>query len=183
VIAIGELSPAIREASASMSDDARIEEFWAAFLRSQAGKLPADLRYYEAEPFGNTAEMADELAALVEAGVKTATSGLFWGYEAEGLSLPVPGDYTVVLDSTGAPRCVTETVELRVIPFDEVDEPFAHEYGEGDRTLAWWREHLWDYYVAECAEHGWQPRPEMPLVCERFRVVYPPPLPTSSHQG
>jgi uncharacterized protein YhfF len=166
----------------AMIDDTRVEQFWTSFLHSQEGRVPAYLRYYSAEPFGNTAAMANELAALVESGVKTATSGLLWDYEREGVAPPVPGDFIIVLDSAGKPRCVTETVEMRVIPFNEVDEPFAFDYGEGDRTLAWWREHLWDYYVAECAKHGWQPSPDMPVACERFRVVYPP-LPASSGQN
>jgi uncharacterized protein YhfF len=163
---------------AGMCADTRVEEFWTAFLQSRAGALPAERRYYEAEAFGNTAAMADELAELVVAGIKTTTSGLLWGYEAEQLIPPAPGDFSIVLDSSGAPRCIIETIELRTIPFEEIDEQFAFEYGEGDRTLTWWREHLWDYYVAECAEDGWEPRPDMPLVCHRFRVVYTPPATT-----
>lgn len=150
-----------------------IDAYWSAFLRSRAAGPPARASYYDAEPFGNTPEMADELAALVLSGVKTATSGLLWGYEAEGLAPPAPGDLSITLDGRGVPVCILEWTEVFVQPFDAVDQQFAYEYGEGKRTLAWWREALWDYYVAECAAHGWQPAPDMPLVCKRFRVVYP----------
>jgi uncharacterized protein YhfF len=152
-------------------DEAAIERYWSEFLATRPD-LPPDLRYYEASPFGNTAAMADELAAVVCDGTKTTTSGLLWGYEAEGLQPMQAGDLSIVLNGAGSPVCITETVAAWIMPFDQADERFAYEYGEGDRTLAWWREHLWDYYAAECDEHGWQPAPDMPLVCERFRVVY-----------
>lgn len=43
--------------------------------------------------------------------------------------------------------------------------------GEGERTLEWWKEHLWNYYAQECLQLGRQATEEMPLICERFRVV------------
>ena len=151
----------------------RVDAYWAAFLQSRAGTLPPNARYSEAEAFGNTPEMGNELAALVCRGVKTATSGLLWGYEALNERLPEPGDIAIVLDSRGAPVCIIELIETRIMPFHAVDEQLAWEYGEGDRTLPWWREQLWDYSVAICAEWGWQPASDMPLVVKRFRMIYP----------
>lgn len=58
------------------------------------------------------------------------------------------------------------------MPFSEIDAAFARDYGEGDRTLAWWQTHLWEYYVEECAVLGRTPSVEMPLLCERFTLVY-----------
>jgi|SRR5690242_9794069 len=40
-------------------------------------------------------------------------------------------------------------------------------------TLGWWKEHIWDYYVQECAAIGRQATEDMPILCERLRVVYP----------
>ena len=70
------------------------------------------------------------------------------------------------------PVCVAETTELRIIPFKEVDAQFAYDYGEGDRTLAWWKKNTWDYYVQECAAISRQATDDMPILCERLRVVY-----------
>jgi uncharacterized protein YhfF len=155
------------------SQQTQIDAFWEAFLQSGTARLPPDAPYIEADAFGNTPEMGDELAALVCDGVKTATSGLLWGYEALNERLPEPGDIAIVLDGNGVPACIIELIETRIMPFDMVDEQLAWEYGEGDRTLAWWREHLWDYYVADCARSGWQPSPDMPLVVKRFQTIYP----------
>jgi uncharacterized protein YhfF len=150
-----------------------VDEYWAAFLQRHAGTWPPGTRYSEAEAFGNTPAMADRLAALVCRGVKTATAGLLRGYEAMGERLPEPGDVAIVLDGRGVPACVIEIIETRIVPFDAFDEQLAREYGEGERTLVWWHEQLWEYYAAECAEHGWQPAPDMPLVVTRFCVVDP----------
>lgn len=151
----------------------QIEAFWHEFLTTRPD-LPAGTRYYEAFMFGNGGELAAECAAAVLAGEKTATSGLLWALDAAEERPPRPGDFSIVLDEHGKPVCVIETIEASVRRFDEVDEQFAWEYGEGERTLSWWRSALWSYYARECAQHGWKPSERMPLVCERFRVVYQP---------
>ena len=83
------------------------------------------------------------------------------------------GHLHIVLDGRGTPVCVIQTTEVMVRPFREVDARFAHDYGEGERTLTWWQRHLWDYYAAECTTLGWQASQDIPLVCERFRLVFP----------
>ena len=60
----------------------------------------------------------------------------------------------------------------RSIPFDEVPESYAREGGEGDRTLETWRPMYWRYIVSECGRIGREPRPQAPLIMERFRVVF-----------
>ena len=44
-----------------------------------------------------------------------------------------------MLDGRGQPRCVIETTEVTYRRFGEVDAAFAYEEGEGDRSLAYWR--------------------------------------------
>jgi len=86
--------------------------------------------------------------------------------------MPQVGDLSVILDGAGAPRAVIETTELRVVPFEEVDAEHAHAEGEGDRTLAHWRavhERFWREHSEN--ERGYAP--DMPVLCERFRLVYP----------
>ena len=149
----------------------RSDAFWEDYRRSQPEPAPPR-DYYEAFHFGNTQAMADKLAALVAGGVKTATSALLWHYEAAGKRLMQVGDLSIVTTWDGEPVCVIETTEVRVLPFNQVDAQFAYDYGEGDRTLAWWQERLWAYYQRECAGLGRPAREDMPLVCERFRVVF-----------
>ena len=72
--------------------------------------------------FGDTPQMADELAFLVINGVKTGTS---W-HQSEGQQTQVGQKY-VVLDGEGSPVAIIETVELRLLSYDEVDEAFAYD--------------------------------------------------------
>jgi uncharacterized protein YhfF len=56
------------------------------------------------------------------------------------------GKRMVMLDGTGRAAAVLETVELTRRRFSEVDEAFAFDEGEGDQTLAYWREAHRSYF-------------------------------------
>ena len=153
-----------------MQPDARFEQFW-----NDAMQARPDLqqyRFFEAFMFGNTEKMANELARIVLSGVKTATSSLLWAAEQAQQPIVQTGDLSIVTDWQQRPLCITLSTEVTITPFKDVDAQFAYEYGEGERTLAWWQHNLWDYYAQECASIGRVPSQEMPLVCERFKVVY-----------
>jgi uncharacterized protein YhfF len=111
--------------------------------------------------FGDNLDLANELAELVVAGVKRATC---WPV-SEG-ELTRIGKRMVVLDGRGKPVAVIETVELTQRRFDEVDAQFASDEGEGDRSLAYWREAHRNYFARRKTF-----APDMLLWCERFRVV------------
>jgi uncharacterized protein YhfF len=85
---------------------------------------PIDWRQLETFSFGDSKELAAELAALVLAGLKTATC---WAV-AEG-ELTHVGKRMVMLDGEGRRAAVIETVELTRRRFDEVDASFAFERG------------------------------------------------------
>ena len=126
----------------------------------------------EAWAFGATVAHADGLLALVLDGTKTGTASSIWDYEATGDALPQVGEYSIILDGQGVPRALIRTTSLRVVPFDEVDEEHAFAEGESDRTLAAWREIHERFWT----NHSENPRgfePDMPVLCERFEVVFP----------
>ena len=149
-----------------------IKVFWEAFVASlPVGSSPPVA--YEAWSFGDSPEMAEELGRLVRMGVKTATCSLLWSYEAEGEALPAVGEFSVITDGAARPCCIIETTEVEVKAFNQVDEQFAYDEGEGDRSLAYWQEAHWRFFSRACAAIGRKPDETMSLVCERFRVVYP----------
>lgn len=117
--------------------------------------------------------MADELVELVLNGDKRATAGALWSYEEEGEPVPRAGDYSVVLDGAGRARCVIRTTSVDVVPFSEIDDDFAAAEGEGDLSLDSWRRDHWHFFTVELAALGRSPEPDMPVVCERFELVYP----------
>lgn len=147
-----------------------IAAFWQDFCAEMGEDRRA--RFLEAFHFHDNEAGANELAQLVLAGVKRATAGLVWTYENAGVSPPEPGCLSVVTCWDGKPVCVIETLELEVVPFEQVTAEFAATEGEGDGSLDYWRRVHWDYFGRECARIGREPSQAMPVVCERFSVVF-----------
>lgn len=124
---------------------------------------------YEAWAFGGE---PDKLAELVIQGVKTATSSLYIQYELEKGSLPKEGSYSVILDSHGDARCIIKTERVYVVPFYKVNDTHAYREGEGDRSLAYWREVHKDFFADCLKETGLSFSETMDVVCEEFEIVY-----------
>lgn len=151
---------------------ATVEAFWQDFLNS----LPPGSEIsgeYQVWYFGDSQPLSLELAALVLEGKKTATAGLLWSYEAGREPTPIPGMYSVVTSFEGVPLCVVQTSAAEVVPYHQVSAEYAWLEGEGDRSLADWREGHWRFFTRECKALGREPSEDMPVVCERFRLVYP----------
>lgn len=121
--------------------------------------------------FGDGPALADELLALVLAGKKTATCGALGQFGEGGEPMPQVGRRDIVLDGEGRPAAVIETIEVTTKRFDEVDEQFAREEGEGDLSLAWWRDAHQTYFARN---GGFSP--DMEVVCERFKLIEALPL-------
>ncbi|HTL26360.1 MAG TPA: ASCH domain-containing protein [Burkholderiales bacterium] len=148
----------------------QIRNFWRSF--EQSAGADAGARFYEAFHFDDNEPSANELAALVLAGVKRATAGLLWALEADRKVLPKRGDLSVMTDWGGTPLCVIETQLVEIVPYEAVTSEFAAIEGEGDGSLRFWREAHWAYFGRECARIGRTRDPRMPVVCEQFEVVY-----------
>ena len=144
-----------------------VEEFWL-LHRGQLGYPTAPTP--PAWAFGATAEHADELLALVLDGTKTGTASSLWDYEFSGDTPPKVGELSIILDGQGRPRALIETTGVTIVPFMEVGAEHAYSEGEGDRTIAAWR----DIHTRFWSNHAEDPRgydPAMPVVCERFRLL------------
>ena len=149
------------------------EDFWAdACIRAGLnpsrpyfGPNPVDSIRPPAWSFGADSATADALLALVLASA-------LWDYEAAGEPLPQAGSLAIVTDGVGHPRALIRTNDVRVVPFGEVTEAHAHAEGEGDRSLAHWRqahERFFRHHAGN--ERGFEP--DMPVVLETFEVLVP----------
>lgn len=146
------------------------QEFWEEFCRI-SGVDPATP--YQVWYFGNESKMARELAGIVLSGKKTATASLAETNRLEPEKAPIDDGYSVVTDFEGEPVCVIQTVEIRHLPFNEVDAPFAFDEGEGDRTIDDWRDGHRRYFTREAAEKGFKFDENSIVCCERFKLLFP----------
>jgi uncharacterized protein YhfF len=153
-----------------MTVPSHLTAFWNTFSASIYGV--DDSRFYEAFAFGDSEELANELADLVLRGIKRATASAAWSYETEGKPLPKHGDLSIVTDWAGKPLCVIETESIDVVPFNAVTADFAAIEGEGDGSLAFWRGAHRAFFTRECEAAGRPFSEDMLVVCERFRVVF-----------
>ena len=124
---------------------------------------------YDAWSFGDD---ADTLARLVKDGIKTATCSAYCFYELEEEGLPEAGAYNIILDSDEQAVCITRTTKVYVTPFSQVTAEHAFKEGEGDRSLAYWREVHKRFFTEELKEADLEFDEDMKLVCEEFEAVY-----------
>lgn len=150
-----------------------IQSYWDAFQATRDDDVSA--RFSEVFCFADSQPVADSLAQLVLTGTKRATTALLWMHEAEGSQPPVLGSLSVMTDFAGTPLAIIEVTASRVVAFEDVPAEFAAREGEGDGSLEHWRRVHWAYFGRECARIAREPSPRMPVVCEEFVVVYPPP--------
>lgn len=115
--------------------------------------------------FGDSAELADELAALVLSGKKTATCSSLAAGIAEN-AMPIVGAYSIVLDGREKPVCVIRTLATRLLRFSEVTAELAAKEGEGDLSLDYWQTEHRRFFEREGA---WSA--EMELVFEEFALI------------
>jgi len=149
-----------------------IEAYWSAFLASQPTDSPHRQKSYVAEGFGDGSALADELGQLVASGIKTGTCSALWEWQAEGNPIPEVGLISIVLDGAGQPLCIIETTEVTFRNFNEVDADFARAEGEGDLSLAYWRDAHTNFFSRTLPKIGKQFAEDMPLVCERFQLIH-----------
>lgn len=149
------------------------DALWQRYLRAtEEHEAP---EYTDLTTFGDSVELADELIGLVLAGRKRATAGSVAEYESEGFATPRVGDRWIVCDGSGRPRLVLRTTDIRVGPLSSVDEQFAWDEGEGDRTRDDWLRAHTEYFARTHAAIGIPFHSEIPVAFERFEVVYQEP--------
>lgn len=156
------------------------EAFWQRYLA--ASGVDKGTRYTDLASFGDSVELADELLDLILMGRKRATSGSIAEYELEGVDLPKAGDRWIACDGRRVPRAVIETTEVRVGPLSSVDDQFAWDEGEGDRTRDDWLRGHTEFFQRTHAESGLVFHPDIPVAFERFDVAYREPATPHGHQ-
>jgi uncharacterized protein YhfF len=147
-----------------------VEAYWQAYRRARG--VPE--QPYDVCRMGDSAGMGDQLLQIILNGPKRATACLLRDVEAGGEVMATVGGHVVVLDGRNTPRAIWRTRTVEVKPLDRVDDAFAWDEGEGDRTRADWLALHTRYFARRAEAEGYTFDPSMPAVFERFIVVWPP---------
>jgi len=147
------------------------ETLWAEYIK----KFPEHKNAaYDAWHFCDNQEDADELAELTVSGVKTATASAYFWYEDGTEPLPTVGGHSVILNWAKEAVCIIRMTNITVVPFCEVSAEQAYKEGEGDRSLAYWREVHKQYFERDLIEAGYHFDENIKVVCQEFKVVFGP---------
>jgi uncharacterized protein YhfF len=147
--------------------------FWIEYLARLAQDHPHRAANPDAFGFGDTPELANDLAELVLGGRKRATTSLAIEFTALNDPLPKAGDVSIVLRGDLEPVAIIERTEVKTVPFGTVDAAFAAIEGEGDGSLAYWRAAHIEYFTGVCARLGGRFDDATPVLCQTFTVVWP----------
>ncbi|UFU02045.1 ASCH domain-containing protein [Ruania suaedae] len=151
-------------------ESSQIEAFWKrARLRGRVawlepfvgqhrlGALPPPAFAFAPEP-----HLAQSMAEEVLSGERTALSTLR-SQLPDGVPPPEVGDLAIVLDGHEEPVALIRTVEVRVLPFADVDD--RHARGEGEPDADSWRRNQREVLGATEREE---------VILERIVLVFPP---------
>ncbi len=146
------------------------QAYWNDFIRQhpqyQDHSIPED--YY----FCNREKDANTCSDLVVQGIKTGTCGALIQYQIEQEAPPQTGSLWIITDWDKRPTSLIKITSVITKKFKDIGEEWAKKEGEGDRSLAYWREGHWDFFVRELAQYGLSPTEDLELVCEEFERVY-----------
>jgi uncharacterized protein YhfF len=120
--------------------------------------------------------LRDALVSAVVGGQKVSTTSLWQEYEQEGSPLPLRGQRSLVVDSSGRPVAVIETTCVKISRLGDVDVSHATDEGEGFSSVAEWRaghEEFWhcDEMRRALSDPIFTVNDDTPVVLERFRVI------------
>ncbi len=148
-----------------------IKQMWGNYLLSIGESPDATDKNYTAWHFDNNERDANELAELVLEGTKRATASLYDSY-GNGEEIPKVGDLSIITNWSGIAKCVIMSTSIEVVPYKDVDEEFAATEGAGDKSLEYWRKVHRKFFSEELTEIGGEFSEEIPVVCEKFEVVF-----------
>lgn len=139
-------------------------------LAARGTPLPGG--FISIDHFGDSAELSSALLALIASGKKRGGASLHAAYAIEKSPVPQAGEIRIVLDHHDQPVFVTRNTAVDIVPFHAVGADFAACEGEGDGSLAYWRQAHHNYFTRTSPELGLVFSEDLLIVCERFEVLH-----------
>lgn len=140
------------------------QEFWQAFIErfpEHAGKPYIAFQFWG---------LPDRLLRMVLEGRKRVTVSPYIALTRENEPMPQAGDLRMIMDSKNEPKCIIETTEVYIKPFDKMTAQDA--FDEGEKSLSMWRK-VYENFFKDQADYYKVPWTEQfEILCERFTVVF-----------
>ncbi len=152
--------------------DNSVDYIWENYLKSLGENRNNTAKQYSTWYFGSNKKEAAELAELVKKGTKRGTTSLYYWYEYEKEPLPLPGEYSVIVNWEGEAQCIIKTTKVTLLPFKDVTEELAKIEGEGDKSLEHWRDVHIRFFTEEMKDEVKQFTEDMIVVFEEFELVF-----------
>ncbi len=121
---------------------------------------------------GGSKAITDDLLELYLLGKKWAGSSVLEDFHSVGDRVPQVGDYWIYLNSKDEPGCILRTENIELHKFYEVPESIAIAEGEGDLSLAYWREGHGRFWAPHLKQWGVAELKDATVITEFFRLVY-----------
>lgn len=136
---------------------------------AQAARARVDAVLWVGPPgyttFGDTTELSVRSLAMIISGNKRTCYSSLADYIQDGEAVPEKGNLVTVLNHLGYPALRYKLVDVQIVPF--IDLPHAFEPALQSRAeIEAWQIDYRAYFAA--IGHF---DPQMPIVCERFRLV------------
>lgn len=145
------------------------EEFWSRCRRALPDEPLGDR--YTVRRIGNAPAICETLLGLITSGQKTGVFSRPEELAAAGLT-PHTGDYVVLTDITGRPRCLVQMQECRLLKFSEVRAEHTATESPAARDLEAWRGIHRRYWTPMLAAEGIEFTDAVPVLFQRFRLLF-----------
>lgn len=145
--------------------------YWQSYLATLSASAQPENPHVEAAYAGNAA-ITDSLLALYLSGKKFAGSSVAEDFASAGSPLPAVGNYWILLNGKDEPGCLLRTERVVLHKFMDVPDEIALAEGEGDLSLAYWREVHERFFLPYLPGWGVSRIEDATVVTEFFRLVY-----------
>lgn len=88
-----------------------------------------------------------------------------------GEKIPKIGDYSIITNFEGVPKCVIETTNITILPFKDITFDICKREGE-DKNLESWRKGHIKFFSSEGKDLGYLFSEDMSVIFEDFKVVF-----------
>lgn len=120
--------------------------------------------------YAGNAEITDQLIELYLQKKKWAGSGLVEDYQSVGDPLPKVGNYWMLLRSNGEVACLLKTTSVEFFKYQEIPERVAIAEGEGDLSVADWKELHGKFFTPNLEKWGVKNLDEATVITEFFSL-------------